>query len=122
MLSGCGGRADQQGWGPVEEGADCDLAFEASQWRTEAGVDTVTECDVRVVLTRNVESVRIHELERIAVGGTNQEQQSRARGDPLPSDIQFLRREAHGHLDRRERRTSRETCRAPPAEPPAVPR
>ena len=69
-------------------------------------MDAEAERDVAIVLSRDVESIRIGELLGIAIGGADDGHDHRVPGDPLVPDLHLLRGHAscalHGTVEAQE--------------------
>src|SRR5262245_45241814 len=65
----------------AQERADRDLSLQAGKRGAEAEVYAPAECEVAVVPTAEVHAIRLREMGRVAVGGTEQAQHERALGN-----------------------------------------
>ena len=83
-----------------QEIRESDAGFQAGERRPHAKVNAVPECDVRVGIARNVESVGVPELLGVTVGGADHRQHELACGDDLAMHLDVASRLAEHYLDR----------------------
>src|SRR2546430_1941048 len=93
-------RVDRQAWPLAEEGAQGDLPFEPSQGRAETEVDAKAEGDVPVVSTRDIQTVRVREVCRVAVGRADRGHDHRALRERAAVDLDVGGRDARRPLHR----------------------
>src|SRR4029077_12999256 len=77
----------------LKEGVDCDLCFEASERSAKTEVCTKAECEVPVILPRNVERLRVSEDCFVPVRRADHSEYNFATPDSCPPNDQILSRE-----------------------------
>ena len=72
----------------AEQHSDCYLRLQPGQMTTEASMRAGAEGEMSIVFSLDVESIRIGKLDRITIGGSNQDDDGLTRFHRLPEEFE----------------------------------